>query len=180
MADNFQVKDADGNPITIRAPEKSGKKYQTVVLDIGGDGDEELLDGVLPVSITNFDEFPNLFGGSVVKIRKLSESVDGKPIVVEDDATPGTLIHTAVSGQVTGTYDRVWLYGCNNHTEVVQITIEFGDDQTSSNIIHSIEAQSGLMLLVPGLPLQNGATVNAFASVENVISLSGYVENVTD
>lgn len=113
--------------------------------------------------------------------RKLSASTDGKPIKVVQTATAGTLIHTAVSGTTSGTYDEIWLFAQNNHTAPVVVTIEFGDATApDSNIIVNVVQKSGLMLIVPGLILQNGATVKAFADTANVITISGFVNAITD
>lgn len=48
MADNFLIN--EGSEVTIRAVEKTSKKHQVVVLDLGGSGAESLLTGTLPVS----------------------------------------------------------------------------------------------------------------------------------
>lgn len=112
--------------------------------------------------------------------RKLSGSTDGKPIKVVATATAGTLIHTAVAGTTNGTYDEIWIYAQNNHTAVVLLTIEFGDADTANNIVLTLASKTGLQLVIPGLILQNGATIKAFASVANVISLVGEVNSMTD
>ncbi len=113
--------------------------------------------------------------------RKLSGSTDGKPIKVVATATAGTTIHTAVAGTTAGTFDEVWLWAYNGHTTTVVLTIEFGGATVpDQNIVITLAAKSGLTLLVPGLILQNGLTVAAFASVANVITLSGFVNQMTD
>jgi len=112
--------------------------------------------------------------------RKLSGSTDGKPIKVAATATPGTALHTAVAGTTAGTYDEVWLWVQNNHTEDVVLTIEFGSNSTDDNIVRTIPHQSGLIPIIPGLPLQNAATVKAFASVADVLSIVGFVNAITD
>lgn len=108
---------------------------------------------------------------------KLSGSTDGKQIKVAATATPGTTIHTAVSG--TSDYDEIWLYVTNNHTAAVALTIEFGGTTSPDDLIQqSIPAKTGLYLLVPGLVLQNSAVVKAFAGTTNVISVSGWVNRI--
>lgn len=116
----------------------------------------------------------------VVK-RKLSGSTDGKPIKVVQTATAGTTLHTAVAGTTAGTFDEIWLYAQNNHTAAVLLTIEFGGAAApDENIIMTLAAKSGLQLIIPGLILQNGTTVKAFAASANVICLSGFVNSMTD
>jgi hypothetical protein len=112
--------------------------------------------------------------------RKLSGSTDGMPIKVVQTATAGTAIHTAVAGTTAGTFDEIYLFAENNHTASVQLTIEFGSNATENNIIVTLASKSGLQLIVPGLILQNGATVKAFAASANVISISGFVNAITD
>lgn len=113
--------------------------------------------------------------------RKLSGSTDGMPIKVVATATAGTTIHTAVAGTTAGTFDEIWLYAYNGHTTTVTLTIEYGGATVpDQNIIITLAAKSGLTLLVPGLILQNGLSVKAFASVANVITLSGFVNTITD
>ena len=116
---------------------------------------------------------------SAVK-RKLSGSTDGKGIKVVQTATAGTAIHTAVAGTTAGTYDEVFLWAQNNHTADVVLTVEFGDADTEHNIIVTIPAKAGLYAVVPGFPLQNEATVKAFAGTANVITVHGFVNSMTD
>lgn len=113
--------------------------------------------------------------------RKLSGSTDGKPVLVVATATAGTTIHTAVAGTTAGTFDEIWLYAYNGHTAAVTLTIEFGGATVpDQNIIVSLASKSGLQLIVPGLILQNGMVVKAFAGTANVITISGFVNSMTD
>ena len=118
---------------------------------------------------------------ATAKKRKLSGSTDGAPIKVVQTATVGTTIHTAVAGTTNGTFDEIYLYAQNNHTGNVELTIEFGGaTEPDQNIKITLASKSGLQLIIPGLILQNGLTVKAFASVANVICLSGFVNTITD
>ncbi len=118
---------------------------------------------------------------ATAKKRKLSGSTDGKPILVVQTATLGTAIHTAVSGTTPGTFDEIWLWVHNTSASTVQVTIEFGDATAPDhNIIMSVNGRDGLFLAVPGLILQNGDTVTAFASTASVITVAGFVNTMTD
>ena len=108
----------------------------------------------------------------------LSGSTNGRPILIAATATPGTLIHTAVAG--TTSEDNIWLYAQNNHTGVVTLTVEYGGVTTADQIIVGIPAKEGLILVVPGLPLNNNLVVRAFASVASVITVIGLVNRRTD
>lgn len=113
--------------------------------------------------------------------RKLSGSTDGKPIKVVQTSTAGTTIHTAVSGTTAGTFDEIWLWAYNGHTTDVVLTIEFGGaDVPDQNIVITIPSKSGLIPIVPGLILQNSMVVKAFAASANVITISGFVNSITD
>ena len=108
----------------------------------------------------------------------LSASTNGKAIKVTATATAGTLIHTAVSG--TSSLDEIWLYAVNSSASLVKLTLEWGEATApDGNIEQNVPAESGLMLLVPGLVLQNGLTVNAFAGTGSVITIAGYVNRAT-
>lgn len=117
---------------------------------------------------------------TVVK-RKLSGSTNGAPIKVVPTATAGTLLHTAIAGTTDGTYDEIWLFAQNNHTAAVVLTIEFGGATApDQNVTMTLASKSGLQLIIPGLILQNGLTVKAFASVANVVSIVGFINNIVD
>ena len=113
--------------------------------------------------------------------RKLSGSTDGKPIKVVPTSTAGTTIHTAVAGTTAGTFDEVWLWAYNGHTAAVTLTLEFGGATVpDQNIIVTLAAKSGLIPITPGLILQNEMVVKAFGSVANVVTISGFVNSITD
>lgn len=113
--------------------------------------------------------------------RKLSGSTNGKAIKIGATSTPGTLIHTAVSGTTAGTFDEVWLYAYNSHTADVVLTIEYGGATApDDNIVQTIPYKQGIFLVVPGLVLQNSLEIRAFAGTTNVVTVSGYVNSMTD
>lgn len=105
----------------------------------------------------------------------LSASVNGKGIKISNTSTPGNLIHTAIAG--TSSMDEVWLYATNTSASDAILTIEFGD--VLSNITVPIQAYTGLFLIVPGLLLQNGLTINAYTNITNVVSIHGYVNRIS-
>ena len=113
--------------------------------------------------------------------RKLSGSTDGKAIKITQTATAGDTIHTAVAGTTDGTYDEIYLWGYCGHTADVVTTLEFGGATVpDQNIVMTIPYKSGLVPLVPGLILQNGMVVKAFASVANVVTIIGFANRMTD
>jgi len=110
--------------------------------------------------------------------RALSGSTNGRPIKVVAVATAGTTIHTAVAG--TDDFDEVWLWAVNSDATDRLLTIEFGGVSDPDDLIEvNIPSQQGLVLVVPGLVLQNSLVVGAFAAAANVIVITGFVNRIT-
>ena len=100
-------------------------------------------------------------------------------IKVSQTATAGNDIHTATSG--TGdNWDEVWLYACNTHSAAVVLTIEWGGVSSPDDLTEiELAADSGWVLIVPGLLIQNSLVVQAFAATTNVVMVNGYVNRIT-
>jgi len=110
--------------------------------------------------------------------QKLSGSTNGKGILVVATTTAGTAVHTAVSG--TTDWDEVWIYAFNGNSISVDLTLEFGGTTVPNNtIVCAIPALTGLQLVVPGLLLNNGQALAAFASVANKVVIYGFVNRIT-
>jgi len=108
----------------------------------------------------------------------LSGSTNGKGIKVVATATAGTTIHTAVSG--ASDLDELWIYAVNSSASDVKLTLEWGEaTDPDGNIEQTVPAESGLMLLTPGLLLQNSLVLKAFAGSANVIVIHGYCNRIT-
>lgn len=113
--------------------------------------------------------------------RKLSGSVDGCGISVSSVSGGGTsgTIHQGVAG--TSDIDEVWLYAVNRGTStVVNLTLEWGTSGTAGNIKAALVGGDGLMLVAPGLLIQNSLPITAFAETANVITVHGYVNRITE
>jgi len=111
----------------------------------------------------------------------LSGSTDGRMIKVAATATAGTTLHT---GSTTATtFDEIWLYAVNSSASSVKLTVEWGSTSSPDDLIElSIAAESGLVLVSPGLVIKGNATalvVRAFAATANVINIAGYVNRIT-
>jgi hypothetical protein len=108
----------------------------------------------------------------------LSGSTNGKGILVAATASAGTVIHTAVSG--TSSLDEVWLYAHNTSASSVKLTLEWGGVTSPNDLIEvTIPVDgTGLVLVAPGILLQNGLIVRAFAGTGNVINIFGYVNRI--
>ena len=108
----------------------------------------------------------------------LSGSTNGKAIKVVATATAGTTIHTAGAGEVN--LDEVWIYAVNSDTTARKLTLEWGEAAApDGNIELTIPAESGLVLVVPGLLIQNELVIKAFAAAANVVLIHGYINRIT-
>jgi hypothetical protein len=105
----------------------------------------------------------------------------GLAVKVAATATAGTAIHTAST--TTTTIDEIWLYAVNSSASSVKLTIEWGETTSPDGHIElTVAAESGLVLVAPGLLLQGNATarvVRAFAGTANVVMIHGYVNRIT-
>ena len=108
----------------------------------------------------------------------LSGSTNGKGVKIAATATAGTLIHTAVAG--TSSLDEVWLYANNTSATAVKLTLEWGEATAPDGHIEvNIGAEgTGMILVAPGILLQNGLVVRAFAGTANVLNIFGYVNRI--
>ena len=108
----------------------------------------------------------------------LSGSTNGRQILVAATATPGTIVHTAVSGSAS--LDEIWIYAVNTSTTATKLTLEYGGTTAPNDHLEiTITGESGLVIVCPGLVLNNSLIVRAFAGTANVIALSGYVNRIS-
>jgi len=104
-------------------------------------------------------------------------TANGRPIKVVATSSPGTTIHTVVVGYT----DEVWLWANNTNAGSVTLTVEFGgtsnpDDRIANAYV--IPANSALVLIVPGIRLDENLVVKAFASSANVLLISGNANRI--
>ena len=113
--------------------------------------------------------------------NKLSGSTDGLGIKVTGTSTAATVtVHTAVAGTTAGVFDEIWIYANNTSASAVKLTLEWGTATAADgNIELTIAAESGLVLVVAGLILQNSKIVKAFAGTADVLLLTGFVNSIT-
>ena len=98
-----------------------------------------------------------------------SGSTNGLATLVAATSTLGTTLHTCVSG--TDDMDEVYVWAYNDHTADVLLTIEWGGVTTPKDTIrYTVPFDDGLHLIIPGIRMQNGKVVTAFAGTTNVIT----------
>lgn len=110
----------------------------------------------------------------------LSGSTDGKPIKVAATSTPGTTVHTAISGSVG--FDELYLWVNNVDSSPVNLTLEWGGTTDPDHLICKtvpIPANCGPIPVATGFVLNNAAVVKAFASVANKLLMVGYVNRIS-
>ena len=106
-----------------------------------------------------------------------SGSTSGGGIKVVATATAGTLFHTAVAGATS--FDEVWLYLYNSDAVARLVTVEFGGATVpDQNVIQTVQPRTGLVCAIPGLVLNGGLTVKAFADAANVVTMSGFINRI--
>lgn len=111
----------------------------------------------------------------------LSGSTDGKGIKVAATGSPGTTIHTGSSTATT--IDEVWLYAMNTDTAARKLTVQWGGTASPDDEIEvTVPAESGLLLVAPGLPIKGNASaalvVRAYAASANVVTIHGYANRI--
>lgn len=119
-------------------------------------------------------------GSSSALKRKLSGSTLGQGIEITQIATAGNSIHLCGDVDVAGSYDEIWLWAVNNHPTDVELTIEWGDHDHAQNIKMTIPSKRGPYLVIPGWLLTHNLEVTAFAAVTAVITIHGFVHQVSD
>lgn len=111
----------------------------------------------------------------------LSNSTDGRAILIAQTATPGTLIHTGSTNPAV--LDEIWLYATNTSTSAVKLTVEWGAATAPNDLIElTVAPESGLVVVSSGLLIKGNAsalTVRAFAATTNVITINGYVNRIS-
>lgn len=116
----------------------------------------------------------------------LSASSDGSPIQITTTGptnltgaaavtlVTGQTIHSGVAG--TSQYDEIFLYGINRANSGVQLMLQWGAVTSGDSIQVTVPPNDGLTLVSPGLVLNSGQILRAYANVANHLSVMGYVQ----
>jgi hypothetical protein len=108
--------------------------------------------------------------------RILSGSTSGKQIALNANSSTPTLIHTAVSG--SSSFDEVWLYVTNIHTEAVTLTLRWGGSTSADEMVLSIPSKTGRYLIVDGKLLNGALEIRGYGSTASVLNVDGYVNRI--
>lgn len=109
--------------------------------------------------------------------RHLSGSTNGRGILVTQAATPGDIVHTSVAG--VDDFDEIYLWAHNTDATARKLTVEWGGTTSPNDTIEqTVPAEAGLVLVAPGLILNNGVIARAFAAAANVVVVVGYVNRI--
>lgn len=107
----------------------------------------------------------------------LSQSTNGRSILLPLSSAPGTLVHTAVASP---SMDEIWIYASNTTANDSITTFYWGTTATADILAQvNIQAYAGLTLVVPGLILNNSNTVYAFTQFPSAVDITGYVNRIT-
>lgn len=107
----------------------------------------------------------------------LSGSTNGRPVIAAATSSPGTTLHTAVSG--TTQFDEITLYANCYAAGTFTLTIELGGTGLNDRIVRTMVNGEGTVLLVEGARLNNGAVVRAYCSNSSAVAVHGRVNRVT-
>lgn len=109
----------------------------------------------------------------------LSGSTNGRPIPIAATSTPGTLLHTAISG--TGAFDEVYLFASNVTAAAATLTVEFGGTSDPGDHLvkaYSIPANSLGIPIAVGQRVQGGVAIRAFSGTASAINVTGHYNRV--
>lgn len=109
----------------------------------------------------------------------LSGSTNGLPIPVAATATPGTLIHTAVTNVTGNEVDEVFLTVANVTGTAALLTLEWGGVSDPANMATkqlSIPPNSPQVEIMVGQRIKAGLVIRAFCPTTNALNIMGNVD----
>lgn len=107
------------------------------------------------------------------ELHLLSQSTNGKGILLDLTATPGSHIHTAADGSYI---DLLTLWVVNTSSNIQTVTFEWGGTTSPDNVVEQkFPAKQGFQRLEELVPLAGGEVLRAFASTDNVVVIYGKV-----
>jgi len=107
----------------------------------------------------------------------LSGSIDGKLIKIAQQATAGTVIHTAHATAI----DEVHLWAYNDSATDRELTIECGGVSVADDLmLFTVPSKDGGYPIFQGFPFTNSKVIAGFCVDEaNAIFIIGFVNRIT-
>jgi hypothetical protein len=110
-----------------------------------------------------------------IEIRSLSgdSTTDGKQIDIAATSSPGTTLHTAVTG--TSYWDYVTIELCNRDTVARTVTLEWGGTTNADRVVLEVAPGLGAVPIVDRRMIRDGHVIRAYCDAANVVSAWGEV-----
>lgn len=108
----------------------------------------------------------------------LSASSNGRPIAITITNATGELLHTAPTGTTGVDEVYAWATNLSTATTDAHLTVEFGGTSGSDQMKFTIPSRDTIMV-IPGLSINNGLEIRAFATASTIFNVAGYVNRVT-
>lgn len=106
---------------------------------------------------------------------KLSGSTNGRGIKLAT-AAAGTAVHTTATATGASKFDEIYIWAANVVSASKQVTVYVGaTGLTGDKVIDTIPPKSGLYQLLPGMRLNGGVSVKAFAASPCAVTVFGLV-----
>lgn len=106
----------------------------------------------------------------------LSGSDGGRPIGIDRNASPGTLLHTATDDP--NGYDKIQLYVANTDSDAHVLYLQWGGVTATDLLPVNVPSGVGLVLTVPVLLLMGRSPaleLRAYADTIDLLNATGYV-----
>ena len=113
----------------------------------------------------------SLYGSGQTVIQAVSTNLTGTAALT---LQTGQIIHSGVAG--TSQYDEVFLYATNRANSGVYLMLQWGAVTSGDSFQVTVPPNDGLTLVSPGLVINSGSILRAYANVANHISVQGYVQ----
>ena len=113
---------------------------------------------------------------SVLTRMKLSGTTAGKPLLITStNSTGANTVHVCTTSTGSGVWDEVYLWGFNNTTGTVDLSLEYGD--TTSVVVCSLSAKSTTKIL-PGTMGNASTTIKGFKGGAGTVGVIGFVNRI--
>ena len=106
----------------------------------------------------------------------LSGSTAGEPIDLASTSVE-TTIHTAVNA--SSQIDEIWLWASNTTTTNQMLRIQWGSTVVAKRSQQTIPAQSGWILVAPGLCMSSGEVSALSTATASDVHIMGFVNRIS-